>query len=127
AFNAVNVIGMPEGRIPLAQAAVYVATAPKSNAVYKGIDKALEDVETKVIGKVPIHLKDGSYPGAKALGHGIGYKYPHDYENAYVKQQYLPDEFAGKKYYEPTDYGYEKEIKKRLSKLVDKEDGNKYN
>lgn len=122
AFNAVNVIGMPEGRIPLAQAAVYIATAPKSNAVYKAIDKALEDVEAKSIGKVPSHLRDGSYPGAKALGHGLGYKYPHDYENAYVKQQYLPYEFINKKYYEPTDYGYEKEIKKRFSKLVDNSD-----
>jgi len=122
AFNAVNAIGMPEGRIPLAQAAVYVATAPKSNAVYKGIDKALEDVKTKTIGKVPKHLKDASYSGAKSFGHGIGYKYPHDFKNAYVKQQYLPDEFVGKKYYEPTDYGYEKEIKKRLSELVDNSD-----
>ncbi|HEY8361487.1 MAG TPA: replication-associated recombination protein A [Tissierellaceae bacterium] len=122
AFNAVNAIGMPEGRIPLAQAAVYVATAPKSNAVYKGIDKALEDVKTKTIGKVPKHLKDASYAGAKSFGHGIGYKYPHDFKNAYVKQQYLPDEFVGKKYYEPTDYGYEKEIKKRLSELVDNSD-----
>ncbi|MBU5438152.1 replication-associated recombination protein A [Tissierella sp. MSJ-40] len=114
AFNAVNVIGMPEGRIPLAQAAVYVATAPKSNAAYIGIDKALEDIRSKEIGKVPTHLRDGHYPGAKNLGHGIGYKYPHDYENAFIPQQYLPTEFIGKKYYEPTENGYEKEIKKRL-------------
>lgn len=112
AFNAVNVIGMPEGRIPLAQAAVYIATAPKSNAVYVGIDKALEDIRSKEIGKVPTHLRDGSYPGAKKLGNGIGYKYPHDYEGAFVSQQYLPTEFIGKKYYEPTENGYEKEIKK---------------
>lgn len=112
AFNAVNVIGMPEGRIPLAQAAVYIATAPKSNAVYVGIDKALEDIRSKEIGKVPTHLRDGSYPGAKNLGNGIGYKYPHDYEGAFVSQQYLPTEFIGKKYYEPTENGYEKEIKK---------------
>lgn len=116
AFNAVNVIGMPEGRIPLAQAAVYIATAPKSNAAYIGIDKALEDIRSKEIGKVPTHLKDGHYPGAKNLGHGIGYKYPHDYENAFIPQQYLPTEFIGKKYYEPTENGYEKEIKKRLQK-----------
>ncbi len=114
AFNAVNVIGMPEGRIPLAQAAVYIATAPKSNAAYIGIDRALEDIRSKEIGKVPTHLKDGHYPGARNLGHGIGYKYPHDYEGAYVPQQYLPSEFASKKYYEPTENGYEKEIKKRL-------------
>lgn len=114
AFNAVNVIGMPEGRIPLAQAAVYIATAPKSNAAYMGIDKALEDIRNKEIGKVPSHLRDGSYPGAKKLGHGMGYKYPHDYENAFIPQQYLPTEFIGKKYYEPTENGYEKEIKKRF-------------
>ena len=119
AFNAVNVIGMPEGRIPLAQAAVYVATAEKSNAVYLGIDKALDDIRTKEIGKVPNHLKDGSYPGAKKLGHGIGYKYPHDYKGAFIPQQYLPAEFMGKMYYKPTDYGYEKEIKERLTKIID--------
>ncbi|MDU5083515.1 replication-associated recombination protein A [uncultured Tissierella sp.] len=114
AFNAVNVIGMPEGRIPLAQAAVYIATAPKSNAAYVGIDKALEDIRAKEIGKVPIHLRDGSYPGAKNLGNGIGYKYPHDYEGAFISQEYLPKELLGKKYYEPTENGYEKEIKNRL-------------
>jgi len=114
AFNAVNVIGMPEGRIPLAQAAVYIATAPKSNAVYLGIDKALEDVRSMEIGEVPTHLKDGHYPGAKSLGNGIGYKYPHDYADAYVSQQYLPDKFMEKKYYEPTENGFDKEIKDRL-------------
>jgi len=114
AFNAVNVIGMPEGRIPLAQAAVYIAAAPKSNAVYVGINSALKDIREKEIGKVPTHLKDGSYPGAKNLGNGIGYKYPHDYEGAFVQQQYLPTEFIDKKYYVPTENGYEKEIKERL-------------
>lgn len=115
AFNAVNVIGMPEGRIVLAQAALYIATAPKSNAAYIGIDAALEDIRTKEIGDVPTHLKDGHYPGAKNLGNGIGYKYPHSYENSYTEQQYLPDELVGKKYYKPTENGYEKEIKKRLN------------
>jgi len=114
AFNAVNVIGMPEGRIPLAQAAVYIAAAPKSNAVYVGINSALKDIREKEIGKVPTHLKDGSYPGAKNLGNGIGYKYPHDYEGSFVQQQYLPTEFIDKKYYVPTENGYEKEIKERL-------------
>lgn len=116
AFNAVNVIGMPEGRIVLAQAALYVATAPKSNAAYIGIDKALGDIKTKEIGQVPIHLKDGHYPGAKSLGNGVGYKYPHNYQESFTKQQYLPNEFVEKKYYEPTENGYEKEIKKRLFK-----------
>lgn len=122
AFNAVDVIGMPEGRIILAQAAVYVACAPKSNASYVGINKALEDIRNKPIGKVPGHLKDASYKGASSFGHGKGYKYPHDYKNAYVKQQYLPDEYLDAKYYRPTNNGYEKIIKERLSKLFDKED-----
>ena len=122
AFNAVDVIGMPEGRIVLAQAAVYVACAPKSNASYIGINKALEDIRNKPIGKVPGHLKDASYKGAASFGHGKGYKYPHDYKNAYVKQQYLPDEYLDAKYYRPTNNGYEKIIKERLSKLFDKED-----
>lgn len=121
AFNAVNVIGMPEGRIILAQAAVYVACAPKSNASYIGIDKATEDIRNKPIGKVPNHLKDASYKGATNLGHGKGYMYPHDYDKAYIKQQYLPDGFIGTKYYEPTDQGYERIIKERLSKLFDKD------
>ncbi len=116
AFNAVNVIGMPEGRLALAQAAIYIATAPKSNATYLGIDRALEDIRSKEIGKVPIHLRDAHYPGSKNLGHGVGYKYPHNFEGAYVEQQYLPDEFLNKKYYEPKDSGYEKEISKRLKK-----------
>lgn len=127
AFNAVNVIGMPEGRIPLAQAAVYIATAPKSNAAYIGIDKALEDIRNKEIGQVPTHLRDGHYPGAKNLGHGIGYKYPHAFEGSYVEQQYLPNDFIGKKYYEPTENGYEKAIKERLAKLIDNKDKNNYN
>jgi len=120
AFNAVNAIGMPEGRIVLAQAACYVACAPKSNACYVGIDKALDDIRNKPIGKVPSHLKDASYKGAVNLGHGIGYKYPHDYEGSYVKQQYLPDEFKDVKYYIPSDNGYEKKIKEHMTKLFDK-------
>ena len=122
AFNAVNVIGMPEGRIILAQAAVYVACAPKSNASYIGIDKALEDIKNKPIGKVPGHLKDSSYKGASSLGYGKGYLYPHNYNNGFVKQQYLPDGFEGSKYYEPTEQGYEMKIKEYLSKLFDKEE-----
>lgn len=122
AFNAVNVIGMPEGRIILAQAAVYVACAPKSNASYIGIEKALEDIKNKPIGKVPAHLRDASYKGATNLGYGKGYLYPHNYDNAYIKQQYLPDDFIGSKYYEPTDHGYEKTIKEYLWKLFDKEE-----
>ena len=92
AMQAVNFIGMPEGRIPLAQAVTYVACAPKSNASYLGIDKALSDVRNIRIRTVPPHLKDSHYSGAKELEHGVGYKYAHDYPGHYVKQQYLPDE-----------------------------------
>ena len=122
AFNAVNVIGMPEARIPLAQAAIYLATAPKSNASYLAIDRALEDIRSKDTGKVPSHLRDASYVGAQKMDHGIGYKYPHDFDRAYINQQYLPDELIGKKYYKPTDYGYEKEIKKRILSLEGKDE-----
>lgn len=121
AFNAVNIIGMPEGRIPLAQAAVYVACAPKSNASYLGIEKAMDDIKNKPIGMVPPHLRDASYRGAANLGYGKDYKYPHDYEGSYVKQQYLPFEMKGVKYYIPTDNGYEKQIKEHLNELFDKE------
>ncbi len=119
AFNAVNAIGMPEGRIVLSQAALYMATAPKSDAAYAGIDKALDDIRNKTIGDVPIHLKDSHYPGAKNLNQGQKYKNPHDY-NGYIPQQYLPEEFQGKTYYNPSENGYEKEIKKRLKDLFDK-------
>ncbi len=122
AFNAVNTIGMPEGRIPLAQAAIYVATAPKSNRAYLAINKALEDIRTSEIGKVPLHLRGTGYAGADKLGNGKGYKYPHDYKNGYVAQEYLPEEFRGKVYYDPSEYGYEKRIKERLIHLIDKKD-----
>lgn len=120
AFEAVNVIGMPEGRIPLAQAALYVASAPKSNSAYIGIDKALEDIRKDEVGKVPIHLRDSHYKGASSLGHGNNYKYPHDYDNNYVRQDYLPKELSNKKYYIPSSNGYERNIKERLEKIFDK-------
>ncbi|MFY9214754.1 MAG: replication-associated recombination protein A [Tissierellaceae bacterium] len=113
AFDAVNVVGLPEGRIALAQAALYIATAPKSNTACKGIDLALEDIRNEKIGSVPKHLRDAHYPGAEKFGHGVGYKYPHDY-GGYVEQQYLPSEYMDKKYYHPTDNGFEKVIKDRL-------------
>lgn len=122
AYKAVDFIGMPEGRIPLAQAAVYIATAPKSNACYMGINKALEDIEKIETGQVPIHLRDASYKGASKLGHGKDYKYPHNFPNSFVKQQYLPDNMIGVKYYNPTENGYEKEIKGRLEKLYNCQD-----
>lgn len=120
AMEAVNFIGMPEGRIPLAQAVSYVACAPKSNAAYLAIDKALADVRAKRIKTVPPHLKDAHYSGSKDLGHGIGYQYAHDYPNHYVEQQYLPDELVGTVYYEPTDNGIERRIKEHLRRLKGK-------
>ena len=97
ALRAVEFIGMPEARIPLAQATIYIANAPKSNACYKAIDAALEDISTEETMEVPDHLKDSHYPGAKKLGHGKGYKYPHDY-GGHVEQDYLKKK---KKYYNP--------------------------
>jgi putative ATPase len=114
AAYAVDFLGMPEARIPLAEATVYIATAPKSNAIIVGIDDALRTVEKERNGQVPLHLRDAHYKGAKELGHGIDYKYPHNYQNGYVKQNYLPEELHGKTFYTPTDYGYERTIKERL-------------
>ena len=114
AAQAVTFIGMPESRIILAQAVTYISCAPKSNASYLGVEKAFHDVRTVKIKSVPNHLKDSHYPGAKELGHGIGYKYAHDFEGHYVKQQYLPDELVGTVYYEPTENGVEKRIKESL-------------
>mgnify|MGYP000863227944 CR=1 FL=1 len=108
AAEAVRMIGMPEARIILAEAALMVALSPKSNSAYLGIDRALEDVKSGRIGEVPLHLRDASYPGASVLGHGRGYKYPHDYPGHHVKQQYLPSELEGTKYYTPTGQGAEK-------------------
>lgn len=126
AFQAVNTIGMPEGRIPLAQAAIYVACAPKSNASYLGINKALEDIEKGKMGQVPNYLRDST--SKKMEDKYIlnpeqvskEYLYPHNYPDAYVKQQYLPDEFMDVKYYNPTENGYEKIIKERLNKFHNK-------
>jgi len=122
AFDAVNVIGMPEGRIPLAQATIYVATAPKSNSSYMAIDKALKDIKENEIGDVPNHLKDSHFPGAKSLKHGNDYKYPHDYPGNYVVQDYLQQELNDIRYYEPTNNGYEKNINEGIQKrrIIDK-------
>ena len=114
---AVERIGMPEARIILSQAALYVACAPKSNSCYMAVDKAMELVKTTKTAPVPAHLQDAHYKSASKLGHGIGYKYAHDYPNHYVKQQYLPDGLEDVKFYEPTDNGYEKQIKTYLKKI----------
>lgn len=117
AAQAVERIGMPEARILLAQAVTYVAGAPKSNAAYLAVDEALSMVRNHKIGEVPNHLKDAHYKGAAKLGHGIGYQYAHDYPGHYVKQQYLPDELIGTKFYKPTENGHEKTIKEYLDSL----------
>ena len=114
---AIERLGMPEARIVLSQAATYVACAPKSNAAYMAVDKALDIVKNEKTYGVPVHLQDAHYKSAEKLGHGIGYKYAHDYKNHYVKQQYLPDELEGTVFYEPTDNGYEKKIKEHLDKI----------
>ncbi|SES10276.1 replication-associated recombination protein A [Lachnobacterium bovis] len=117
AATAVEKIGMPEARIILAEAVNYVATAPKSNASYLSIDKALSVVKNEKTPQVPTHLQDAHYKAAAKLGHGIGYKYAHDYPNHYVKQQYLPDEIKDTKFYEPTDIGYEEQIVDYFKKI----------
>ena len=117
AAQAVQFVGLPEARIILAQAVTYIAGAPKSNAAYLAIDKALADVKNSGGGEVPKHLRDTSYKGAKTFGHGIGYKYPHDFANHFVKQQYLPDKKISTHYYEPTEQGAEAAIKRRLETL----------
>ncbi len=122
AQQAVHVLGLPEARIPLAEAAIYVACAPKSNASYLAIDAALEVVATTDIREVPAHLRDAHYSGAASLGHGLDYKYAHDFPEHYVKQQYLPDELVGRRFYEPGDLGYEKTMKERLNRLRSRED-----
>ena len=117
AADAVQYVGMPEGRIPLAEAVVYLATAPKSNAAYLALDAAIADVRAGRIGRVPGHLRDAHYAGAKKLGHGKGYRYSHDSELGVVQQQYLPDELRDTRYYTPTEHGNERDVKARLEKL----------
>ena len=116
AMQAADFVGFPEARIPLAQATVYVSCAPKSNASYMGIEKAMEEIERERTQEVPDHLKDASYRGAKKMGHGEGYKYAHSYEDHYVEQKYMREK---KKFYFPTDMGYEKKIKEWMKILKD--------
>jgi len=117
AAEGVQLIGMPEGRILLAEAVVYLATAPKSNAAYLALDAAIADVRAGKIGRVPKPLRDAHYPGAARLGHGTGYQYSHDAEFGVAAQQYLPDELVGTRYYEPTGYGNERDVAARLEKI----------
>ena len=119
AMSAVAQIGMPEARIILAQAVIAVASAPKSNAAYLAIDRALADVRAGNIGQVPAHLCDAHYAGAQKLGHGTDYKYAHDYPHSVAAQEYLPEELRGKRYYQPTRNGFEDLLTTRLEKVRD--------
>ena len=117
AAQAVERVGMPEAQIILAQAVIYVATAPKSNSVVTAIGEAMEAVKSEEIMPVPVHLQDKHYKGAEKLGHGAGYQYPHDFPNHYVKQQYLPDNLAERVFYHMSDQGYEKNIREFMDFL----------
>ncbi|SLM88253.1 replication-associated recombination protein A [Brachybacterium nesterenkovii] len=117
AMHAVQNLGMPEGRIPLAQAVVHIATAPKSNAAYKALDAAIADVREGRGGPVPAHLRDAHYAGAKKLGHGQGYVYAHDAPHGVATQQYAPDDLVGRDYYAPSGHGAEAAVSRRLEAL----------
>ncbi len=121
AFEAVIKVGMPEARIILSEAAIYVATAPKSNSAICAVDDALEEVRTSGSLPIPPHLQDAHYKGAAKLGHGIGYQYAHDFPNHYVKQQYLPYELDGREFFRPDGQGYENKIKEHFKKIKGKE------
>lgn len=120
AAEAVKMIGMPEGRIILSEAAVMVATSPKSNSAYAAINKALSDVESRPTGEVPMHIRNAPAAGMEKLGYSIGYKYAHDYPGNYVKQEYLPEEMRGTIYYNATGNGYELKIRDWLERIRDK-------
>ncbi|MDR5709154.1 MAG: replication-associated recombination protein A [Armatimonadota bacterium] len=117
AAHAVEFVGLPEAQIPLAEAALYIACAPKSNAVVRALAQARSDLERLPALPVPPHLRDASYPGAARLGHGREYRYPHDFPGGFVEQDYLPENLRGRVYYEPTDRGREAEIRERLERL----------
>lgn len=121
AAQAVERLGMPEARIVLAQAAAYVASAPKSNSAIMAIDEAMQVVQSQKISGIPPHLQDAHYHSAGKLGHGIGYQYAHDFPNHYVKQQYLPDELVGRQFYVPSEQGYEKTIREYFRRIGQEE------
>jgi putative ATPase len=110
AAHAVEYVGLPEARLNLAHAVVYLALAPKSNSVYLGLDRAMAAVRDHPLGNVPVHLRDASYPGARHLGHGEGYQYPHDVPSAWVEQQYMPELEGVGPFYEPAEHGAEAEL-----------------
>ena len=117
AAQTVELVGMPEARLALAQATAHLATAPKSNAVIVGIDEAMSDVRAGAVGAVPAHLRYGRYTGAKELGNAVGYRYPHASPEGVLEQQYPPGELVGRDYYRPTQHGGERALYDRLPKL----------
>jgi putative ATPase len=124
AAHALEYVGLPEARLPMAEAALYIATAPKSNAVLRAISAAAGDVERQRAGPVPVHLRDTSHPQAAArLGYGRDYRYPHDHPGGFVRQAYRPPEVQGRRYYAPTVYGFEAEIRRRLAQWWGGDDG----
>jgi putative ATPase len=116
AAHALEHVGLPEAQLNLSQAAIHMATAPKSNRAALAIWNARGDVQNGAIGEVPPHLRDSHYKGAASLGHGAGYDYPHDHPEGWVEQQYLPDEQRDKRYYEPSEHGAEAEVAERMGK-----------
>jgi putative ATPase len=117
AAQALEMIGLPEARLNLAQAVIYLSLAPKSNAVIQAIEAATADVRAGLTGAVPAHLRDAHYPGARKLQHGKGYRYPHDFPGGVVRQQYAPDTVAGRDYYRPSEQGAERAVAQRLAML----------
>jgi len=122
AARAVEFVGLPEARLNLAQAVVYLATAPKSNRVYRALALAEDDIGLPGAGLVPAHLRDAHYKGAKGLGHGEGYNYPHDDPRGWTEQTYRPDELEGNVYYEPSEHGFEAEVSRRLKSMTESEE-----
>ena len=119
AAHALEHVGLPEAQLNLSQAAIHLATAPKSNRAALAIWNARSDVQAGAVGEVPPHLRDAHYQGAKSLGHGVGYDYPHDHPDGFVVQQYLPAEQADKRYYEPTNHGAEARVAERMEKRME--------
>jgi putative ATPase len=114
AAHAVEHVGLPEAQLNLSQAAVHLATAPKSNRAAVAIWDARAAIRDGVVGEVPAHLRDGHYQGASALGHGIGYEYPHAHDGGWVEQQYQPDGLTDRRWYQPSRHGFEREIAERM-------------
>jgi putative ATPase len=124
AAQAVEHVGLPEAQLNLAQAAIHLATAPKSNRAATAIWAVRADIRNGVVGEVPAHLRDGHYPGAASLGHGVGYLYPHDDPRGWVEQQYLPEGLSSRLWYEPSDHGRERDIAKRMNERSIDRNGN---